>query len=136
MKTSERGPFARIRWFCNDGSVLPPKAYACVERGGGHQHGEWSDKTKQLRAQGYLIATLLAATVGVMLAVRSMQTLQLGVLRTGLVTTLFEGRVHGGRERLVWHGTDDSGEKVASGVYFVLAETESDATASKIVMVR
>ncbi|MGI9320010.1 MAG: PEP/pyruvate-binding domain-containing protein [Thiogranum sp.] len=62
MKTDERGPFARIRWFCNDGSVLPPKAYACVERGGGHQHGEWSDKTKQLRAQGYLIATLLAGS--------------------------------------------------------------------------
>jgi hypothetical protein len=62
MKTSERGPFARIRWFCNDGSVLPPKAYACVERGGGHQHGEWNDKTKQLRAQGYLIATLLAGS--------------------------------------------------------------------------
>jgi len=62
MKTSERGPFARIRWFCNDGSVLPPKAYACVERGGGHQHGEWSDRTRQLRAQGYLIATLLAGS--------------------------------------------------------------------------
>ena len=62
MKTSERGPFAHIRWFCNDGSVLPPKAYACVERGGGHQHGEWNDKTKQLRAQGYLIATLLAGS--------------------------------------------------------------------------
>ena len=62
MKTSERGPFARIRWFCNDGSVLPPKAYACRERGGGHQHGEWSDQTKQLRAQGYLIATLLAGS--------------------------------------------------------------------------
>ena len=62
MKTSERGPFARIRWFCNDGSVLPPKAYACVERGGGHQHGQWSDKTTQLRAQGYLIATLLAGS--------------------------------------------------------------------------
>jgi len=62
MKTSERGPFARIRWFCNDGSVLPPKAYACVERGGGHQHGEWSEKTRKLRAQGYLIATLLAGS--------------------------------------------------------------------------
>lgn len=60
MKTSERGPFARIRWFCNDGSVLPPKAYACSERGGGYQHGEWSARTKKLRARGYLVATLLA----------------------------------------------------------------------------
>ncbi len=62
MKASERGPFARIRWFCNDGSVLPPKAYACVDHGGGYQHGEWSDKTRQLRARGYLIATLLAGS--------------------------------------------------------------------------
>jgi len=62
MKTSERGPFARVRWFCKDGSVLPPKAYACVEHGGGHQHGEWNDKTVELRAQGYLIATLLAGS--------------------------------------------------------------------------
>jgi hypothetical protein len=62
MKTSERGPFARIRWFCNDGSVLPPKAYACAKRGGGHQHGEWSARTRQLRGQGYFIATLLAGS--------------------------------------------------------------------------
>ena len=29
MKQAPRGPFKRLRWFCNDGSVLPPKAYAC-----------------------------------------------------------------------------------------------------------
>ncbi|MEA3410202.1 MAG: PEP/pyruvate-binding domain-containing protein [Pseudomonadota bacterium] len=62
MKTSDRGPFARIRWFCNDGTVLPPKAYACAEHGGGHQHGEWTEKTRELRAQGYLVATLLAGS--------------------------------------------------------------------------
>ncbi len=60
MKTAERGPFSRIRWFCADGSVLPPKAYACGSRGGGVQHGEWSDKTKTLRAEGYYIANTLA----------------------------------------------------------------------------
>ncbi len=60
MKTSERGPFHRIRWFCKDGSVQPPKPYACAERGGGHQHGEWSARTKELRDQGYYVATLLA----------------------------------------------------------------------------
>ncbi|MCP3871035.1 MAG: phosphoenolpyruvate synthase [Gammaproteobacteria bacterium] len=62
MKTTERGPFRRIRWFCNDGSVLPPKPYPCKNRGGGHQHGEYSDKTKELRDQGYLLATLLAGS--------------------------------------------------------------------------
>ncbi len=61
MKAAPRGPFARIRWFCNDGSVLPPKAYACSKRGGGVQHGEWNDRTKTLRANGYYIGNVLAS---------------------------------------------------------------------------
>lgn len=60
MKTAERGPFSRIRWFCEDGSILPPKAYACGSHGGGVQHGEWSEQTKTLRAEGYYIANTLA----------------------------------------------------------------------------
>ena len=59
MKAAERGPFSRLRWYCNDGRVLPPKAYACGTEGG-HQHGEWSTRTKELRDQGYKIANLLA----------------------------------------------------------------------------
>jgi hypothetical protein len=60
MKTAERGPFSRLRWFCKDGTVLPPQPYGCAEHEGGHQHGEWSDKTRELRANGYLIAGILA----------------------------------------------------------------------------
>lgn len=60
MREQQRGPFSRIRWFCADGTVLPPKAYACAPHGGGNQHGEWSDKTLEIRAQGYLIANFLA----------------------------------------------------------------------------
>lgn len=60
MKTSTKGPFARIRWFCNDGTILPPKAYACVKHGGGRQHGEWNERTKKLRAAGFHIANVLA----------------------------------------------------------------------------
>ena len=60
MERSERGPFSRLRWFCNDGTVLAPKAYACKDHGGGYQHGQWSDKTLELRGQGYLIANVLA----------------------------------------------------------------------------
>jgi hypothetical protein len=60
MKAAERGPFAQIRWFCNDGTVLPPKAYACEPHGGGYQHGEWSEQTRELRQHGYLVANLLA----------------------------------------------------------------------------
>ncbi len=60
MKQAPRGPFRRIRWFCKDGSILPPEPYACVPHGGGTQHGEWSQRTLELREQGYYIATLLA----------------------------------------------------------------------------
>ncbi|NNL99597.1 MAG: hypothetical protein HKO62_02520 [Gammaproteobacteria bacterium] len=57
MKAAQRGPFRRIRWFCKDGSVLPPEPYACKEHGGGTQHGEWSVETLALRDAGYAIAT-------------------------------------------------------------------------------
>ncbi len=60
MKEGARGPFLRIRWFCKDGRVLEPKDYACAKKGEGWQHGEWSERTKQLRAQGYTIANVLA----------------------------------------------------------------------------
>jgi len=60
MAGQERGPFSRLRWFCKDGTVLPPKAYACNNHGGGFQHGEWSDKTRELRNEGYLVANVLA----------------------------------------------------------------------------
>lgn len=60
MKDAPRGPFARVRWYCKDGSVHPPQAYACAQRGGGVQHGEWSERTRELRSKGYKVATLLA----------------------------------------------------------------------------
>ena len=60
MKASSRGPFKQIRWFCNDGAVLPPKEYACREHGGGVQHGEWTDQVKLMRDNGYYIANIYA----------------------------------------------------------------------------
>ena len=60
MKQSPRGPFSRIRWFCNDGTVLPPEPYVCHDHGGGAQHGEWSEETRRLHADGYRIATFYA----------------------------------------------------------------------------
>jgi hypothetical protein len=60
MKESPRGPFERLRWFCADGSVLPPKSGACVPHGGGVQHGEWNERATALRENGYLVANVLA----------------------------------------------------------------------------
>ena len=61
MKADPRGPFSRIRWFCNDGTILPPKAYACADHGGGRQHGEWSDDALRLRDAGFPIANVMVA---------------------------------------------------------------------------
>jgi hypothetical protein len=61
MKDADRGPFQRIRWFCADGTVHPPKPYPCAERGGGVQHAQWSKRTEELRQNGYYIANFLAA---------------------------------------------------------------------------
>jgi hypothetical protein len=60
MKKSPRGPFAHIRWFCNDGTIQLPEEYACQDHGGGVQHGEWTDRVKTLRANGYFIANVFA----------------------------------------------------------------------------
>ena len=60
MKNAPRGPFARLRWFCNDGTILPPKAYACKDHGGGVQHGEWTQRVKLMRDNGYYIANIYA----------------------------------------------------------------------------
>jgi len=60
MKAQPRGPFQAVKWFCADGRVLPPKDYACADKGKGWQHGEWGAQARQLRADGYEVATLLA----------------------------------------------------------------------------
>jgi hypothetical protein len=60
MKDRPRGPFSGVRWFCADGAVLEPAPFACASHGGGFQHGQWSDRTRQLRAAGYPIANVLA----------------------------------------------------------------------------
>ncbi len=60
MKTATRGPFKDVKWFCKDGTMMPPKAYACAKHGGGYQHGNYSKQTETLRSKGYFIANFLA----------------------------------------------------------------------------
>lgn len=60
MKTNKRGPFWRLRWFCKDGTILPPRPYKCDQHGGsGVQHGQWSNDTIAVRNGGWLIGNLL-----------------------------------------------------------------------------
>ena len=61
MKSSPRGPYKQIRWYCNDGSVHPPKPYACSERGGGKQYGEYSEDRQRLAELGWSVGTVITA---------------------------------------------------------------------------
>jgi len=61
MKLRERGPFERLRWFCADGTVLPPQPYACREHGGGRQHGEYTATATQLHELGFHVGPVLSA---------------------------------------------------------------------------
>lgn len=61
MRDNPRGPYLRLRWWCADGSILPPKAYACVDRGGGVQHGEYSEDRVRLASLGWPVGTVVTA---------------------------------------------------------------------------
>ncbi len=61
MQESQRGPYTRIRWYCNDGTVQAPVAFACSERGGGRQHAEYSAARQRLQELGWSVGTIFAA---------------------------------------------------------------------------
>lgn len=63
MKNAPRGPFERLAWFCEDGSIRPARA-GCSGHGGGVQHGLWNAKAKQLRDGGFAIANVFAELSG------------------------------------------------------------------------
>ncbi len=53
-----------------------------------------------------------------------------------LVTTLFDGELDGGSHELVWDGRDDTGRKVASGVYLTRATAGAEVASGKLVLIR
>lgn len=53
-----------------------------------------------------------------------------------LVRTLFQGPAGAGPGRLMWNGTDESGRRVAGGVYFVRASFGDDELSKKLVILR
>ena len=63
MKDAPRGPFERLAWFCEDGSIRPARA-GCSGHGGGVQHGLWNAKAKQMREGGFAIANVFADLSG------------------------------------------------------------------------
>ncbi len=61
MMENSRGPYQQIRWFCADGSILPPQSYACRDRGGGRQHAQYSAEREVLATLGFHVGTIFAA---------------------------------------------------------------------------
>jgi len=53
-----------------------------------------------------------------------------------VVRTLYDGPFAGGRATIVWDGTDDAGQRAASGVYFARVESGGEAATGKVVLIR
>ncbi|MEZ5350993.1 MAG: PEP/pyruvate-binding domain-containing protein [Bryobacteraceae bacterium] len=59
FKANIRGPYLRIRWYCKDGSILPPQDNPCKDKGGGVQHAEMGPAARQLAAWNIHAGTIL-----------------------------------------------------------------------------
>jgi hypothetical protein len=68
-----------------------------------------------------------ATTIAYSLAGRSRVIIRVYDVAGRVVTTLVDGEVEAGPHAIVWNGTTDSGERAASGVYFVKMEGAGDA---------
>ncbi|MCK4511982.1 T9SS type A sorting domain-containing protein, partial [bacterium] len=68
-----------------------------------------------------------ATTIAYSLAGRSRVVIRVYDVAGRVVTTLVDGEVDAGPHTIVWDGTTDSGERAASGVYFVRMEGSGDA---------
>lgn len=53
-----------------------------------------------------------------------------------LVDTVFDGRLDGGREALIWDGLDGSGHRAASGVYLAKVEGCGEEVKASFVLIR
>lgn len=52
------------------------------------------------------------------------------------VTTLLDGELSAGRQEITWHGRDDQGRAVASGVYFARLVHEGDQARQRLLLVK
>lgn len=60
-KSDVRGPYQRIKWFCDDGTEREPKD-PCPDKIGGVQHAKYKESLIQLRDQNHLFfGDILAA---------------------------------------------------------------------------
>ncbi len=57
-------------------------------------------------------------------------------IRGQKIATLFNGRAEAGANSVVWNGTDESGKKVSSGIYFYKLTAGNQTQLKKMVMVK
>jgi hypothetical protein len=57
FKEHPRGPFDKVKWYCNDNTVQPART-GCGGHQGGIQHGELSETSEKLREAGFTIGNL------------------------------------------------------------------------------
>jgi len=86
---------------------------------GSEGNGVFVTKLSQARPNPFNPATTIAYS----LASRSRVTIRVYDVAGRVVTTLVDGEVDAGPHVIVWDGRTDSGERAASGVYFVRMET-------------
>ncbi|HQU74389.1 MAG: T9SS type A sorting domain-containing protein [Calditrichaeota bacterium] len=53
-----------------------------------------------------------------------------------LVNTLFEGSLNAGSHRFTWSGADQDGRAVASGIYFIRAQSQNTARTRRAVLIK
>jgi hypothetical protein len=62
FKANPKGPYFQIRWFCKDGTTLPPTiGNPCKPHGGGKQYAQLSPAAKSLSTWNIDVGTILAA---------------------------------------------------------------------------
>ncbi len=59
MKKNPKGPYQRLRWYCEDGTVHPPAGTPCKERGGGVQHAELTEVAQRMESMYLYLNSVL-----------------------------------------------------------------------------
>jgi hypothetical protein len=77
-----------------------------------------------------------AATISYVLPQRCEASLTVYDAAGRRVAVLVDGLEDGGPHSLTWNGRDERGNRLGSGVYFLMLETEEGTATRKMVMIR
>ncbi len=75
-------------------------------------------------------------TISFNLPEKSQTSLEVFNIRGQKVTTLLNERIDAGQHQVVWHGTDQNGSPVSSGIYFYKLNTNGTSLVRKIALMK